>query len=288
MIETRLFQMNDRRLHALVSAEAGPPIVLLHGVLRNGRDFAPLFPALAPRWRIVAVDHRGHGGSDRGEAYQVVDYADDVIAMLAEHFVEGAVLYGHSLGAWTAMVAAAALPELIRGVILEDPPGEQLLRRIDQTPFHAMFTQMQSLAGHRLTISEATRRLAAFQVQGPSGAATSLGELRDAVSLRFSAACLRDVDPAVLPPLIEGRWLDGIDVQKSLGEIRCPALLLYGDEAKGGMLSGSEANQWAREMPDACALHVPGGHLLHWLERETVIRHTLGFLETLEPCEAPR
>jgi pimeloyl-ACP methyl ester carboxylesterase len=208
--------------------------------------------------------------------------------MLGEHFVEGAVLYGHSLGAWTAMIAAAALPELVRGVILEDPPGEQLLRRIDQTPFHALFTQMRSLAGHRLNIADAVQRLAAFQVIGPSGVAATLGELRDAMSLRFSATCLRNVDPAVLSPLIEGRWLDGIDVQKTIRAIACPALLLYGDEAKGGMLSGHEAKRWASEMRDACAQYVPGGHLLHWLERETVIRHMLGFLETLEPCEAQR
>jgi len=285
MLDSRLFSVGSRRLHALVG-EAGPPIVMLHGVLRNSRDFAPLFSVLQPRWRIVALDHLGHGESSRGDNYAIADYADGILSLLSENFADGAVLYGHSLGAWTALIAAARLPDLVRGIILEDPPGERVLRNIRQTPFHALFTQMQPLVGHNLPTSEVARRLARIRVPNGSGELVlTLGDLRDAVSLRFSAACLRHVDPAVLPPLIESRWLDGIEVELTLRSVRCPALMLYGDESKGGMLGRDEAKQWTMFMHDAVALHVPSGHLLHWLEREAVVRHLLGFLESLLPVE---
>ena len=74
--------VNDLSLQVAAGPLGGDPLILLHGVSRSSRDFAPLFPALTARWQVLAVDQRGHGQSSRAKSYFVRDYAADVVEML--------------------------------------------------------------------------------------------------------------------------------------------------------------------------------------------------------------
>ena len=85
-------------LNVAVGPANGSPLLLLHGVLRGWRDFAPLWPALAPRWQLHAVDLRGHGQSGRSPgSYRVTDHAGDGIALVRQ-LPGSVVIFGHSLG----------------------------------------------------------------------------------------------------------------------------------------------------------------------------------------------
>jgi pimeloyl-ACP methyl ester carboxylesterase len=256
----------------------GPPLVLLHGVLRSWRDWAGVWPALVPRWQVLAVDHRGHGGSDRCPGrYFVRDYADDLARLVRHHLPEGVVLFGHSLGALVAAAVAADCPERVRAVVLEDPPAQGFLREVAGTPWHEVWSGMRELAGSSEPVTAVARRLADVRQSG-----VRLGDLRDAASLRFSARCLRDVDPNVFTPLLAGRWLDGFDVDATFAGVRCPALVLRGDERLGGMLGRGEAERLASRMADCLLIDVPGvGHLIHSQATEATLRLVLSFLESL-------
>jgi pimeloyl-ACP methyl ester carboxylesterase len=260
----------------------GPPLLMLHGVGRSWTDFAPLFPALNCHWQLFCLDFRGHGKSARRPwAYRVTDYLEDVQALLPTTDDE-VVIYGHSLGALVAAAAAAAMPDRVRAVILEDPPAASLLQNIRQSPYFALFRGMQVLAGDSASISDLAKQLAVMPLPGPGGGTIRLGDTRDAASLRYTARCLKLVDPDVYEPLLTGRWLDGYDVEAIMRGVKCPALILRGDESKGGMLNRAEAEQWANWMADATLIDIPGvGHLLHWLATETVARLSLSFLESL-------
>lgn len=282
MFTEQLIDNLGHSLHLAVGPAHGPPLLLLHGVSRAASDFAPLWPALTPRWHLWSLDFRGHGRSDRRpREYRVIDYVQDAIVVL-ETLNEPAVIFGHSLGALVAAAAANVMPDRVRAVILEDPPAATLLKNIRQTPFYALFSGMQILAGDSAPVSELARQLAAIPLPGPGGNTIRLGDTRDAASLRFMARCLKNVDPEVYDPIVSGRWLDGYEVEATMRGVKCPALILRGDEAKGGMLNRDEAAQWAAWMCDATLIDVPGvGHLLHWQATETVARMTLGFLESL-------
>lgn len=260
----------------------GPPLLLLHGVGRRWQDFLTLTPALAQRWQVHALDLRGHGQSARASQYRVIDYAQDVIAYLRTHVGAPAVIYGHSLGALTAAAVAAELPRLVRAVVLEDPPAPALLHNLPQTPFFAQFTGMQQLAGTQRSTAEVARELADLRLPGPDGGSVRLGDLRDAAGLRFVACGLRDVDPALYTPLLQGQWLDDYDAARVFAAIHCPALLLRADERCGGMLRSDEADELTAAMPDCLRIDLPGvGHLLHWLAPDAVLRLTMNFLESL-------
>jgi pimeloyl-ACP methyl ester carboxylesterase len=113
--------------HALFYAEyPGPehalPVVCLPGLTRNRRDFADVGAWLAQERRVIAPDMRGRGLSDPGapEEYTVAHEAGDVLTLLGELGVGRALFLGTSRGGLIAMALAAARPDLVGGVALND------------------------------------------------------------------------------------------------------------------------------------------------------------------------
>jgi pimeloyl-ACP methyl ester carboxylesterase len=282
MMNERYLEGKTHTLRIATGPEAGPPLLFLHGVCRRWQDFLSLIPALTPRWQIHGLDFRGHGGSDhRPGQYRVADYVEDALAVL--HLLpDPAVIYGHSLGALVAAATAAAEPDRVRAIVLEDPPSVDSLRNIGKPPFHAQFTGMRSLAGRKNAIVQTARDLAEIQLPGANGKTMRLGDVRDPASLRFLARCLEQLDPDVLTPLIDGHGLDGYDVEAVMRGVRCPALLLRGDDSSGGMISRAEAETWAGWMTDGVLIDFPGiGHLIHGVANESVLRVLVPFLESI-------
>lgn len=263
---------------------SAPPLLMLHGVARRGDSFLPLLPWLEPRWRVAALDHRGHGRSARADAYLVRDYAADCVSVVERQFDRPVVLYGHSLGALVAIVAAAAIPGRVAAIVLEDPPGPGFLGDLRHSAYHALFAAYRLLAGERQPVADLARRLADVELVDPAnGTVTRLGAVRDAAALRFLAACLADLDPAVMTPLVAGDWLTACDLSAALAAVRCPVLMLRADPRAGGMLPDADARLFAGRLRDLAAVDLPTGtgHTVHGTSPELVIRHLLPFLASI-------
>ena len=226
MFTERVVSCGEVSLNLATSSSAGQPLLLLHGVTRRWQDFLTFVTPLTLRWQVQALDFRGHGRSDRVSGrYRVIDHARDVVAYLRSQPGEPTVIYGHSLGALVAAAVAAELPEAVRAVVLEDPPSPALLRNLEATPYHPLYTEMRALASSGRTVGEIAHGLAELRVPD-NGRSMRLGDLRDAISLRFSARCLLDLDADVLTPVLEGQWLEGCDVESIFRAVTCPVLLL--------------------------------------------------------------
>lgn len=282
-LSRRLTIANGPTLKVASTGSASDAIVFLHGVGRRWPTFLPLVPALAERWRIDGIDQRGHGDSDRADRYLVADYFRDAVEVVKQLADRPVVFYGHSLGALVAAMVASELPDRVRAVVLEDPPSPGFLESLHQSAYRSTFRVMQANAGPTgAGIEIVAKRLADSIIERPDGSTVRLGQLRDAVSLRFAARCLRDVDPAVYDPLHQGRWLEGLDWWQRISAIRCPTLLLHGDVAAGGMLPESDATELERRITDLTAMHLAGaGHVLHWQHTAAVANHLTAFLESL-------
>lgn len=100
-------------------------IVLMHGLLLNRRMHARLAAALAEHGhRVLSLDLLGHGDSDRPHemwSYSMPIFATQAIALLDHLDIDQAVVGGTSLGANTALEAAALAPERVRGMLVEMP-----------------------------------------------------------------------------------------------------------------------------------------------------------------------
>ncbi|MFJ7270923.1 alpha/beta fold hydrolase [Streptomyces sp. NPDC099050] len=100
---------------------SAPPVVLLHGLAGHAGEWDATAAHLAPHHRVVAVDQRGHGASERRPAdVSRAAYVADVRAVCEQLGVHRPVLAGQSLGGHTAMLTAAAHPDLVRGLVLID------------------------------------------------------------------------------------------------------------------------------------------------------------------------
>lgn len=115
---------------------SGEPLILLHG---NGEDssyFRHQIAHFQDRYRVIALDTRGHGKSPRGSApFTIRQFARDLLDFLEIHGIADAVLLGFSDGANIAMRFAMEHPERVKALILNggnlDPAG---VKRSTQLP----------------------------------------------------------------------------------------------------------------------------------------------------------
>jgi pimeloyl-ACP methyl ester carboxylesterase len=99
------------------------PILCLHGLTRNSRDFAAFADRYSPRHRVIALDFRGRGESERDPLparYNPLTYAGDALQLLDHLEIGQAVFVGTSLGGVVTMTFAAIAPERIAAAILND------------------------------------------------------------------------------------------------------------------------------------------------------------------------
>jgi pimeloyl-ACP methyl ester carboxylesterase len=119
------FTLDGHRLAYTTYGEGPRVLVLVHGLLLSQRMHAELAKALADRGnRVVTLDLLGHGRSDRPPdmwRYSMTTFGAEVIALLDHLEVDEAVVLGTSLGANTALEAAALAPERLRGMVIEMP-----------------------------------------------------------------------------------------------------------------------------------------------------------------------
>jgi pimeloyl-ACP methyl ester carboxylesterase len=102
---------------------AAIPVLCLHGLTRNSRDFEDLGPVLAARHRVLAPDFRGRGRSQHDpdwRRYHPATYADDVVRLLDLLGIPRVAIIGTSLGGIVAMTLARRDPGRVAGVVLND------------------------------------------------------------------------------------------------------------------------------------------------------------------------
>jgi pimeloyl-ACP methyl ester carboxylesterase len=113
------------RLHYRDYAGAAdkPPILCLHGLTRNSRDWTEFAERYSPGFRVLALEFRGRGGSDYDpvpQRYNPVTYAGDVIELLDQLAVDQAIFAGTSLGGLVTMTTAAMAAQRIFATIMND------------------------------------------------------------------------------------------------------------------------------------------------------------------------
>ncbi len=263
----------DTGLVAINYAEGpsnGPPFVLLHGGAGSWRYGQGLLAALLDHWHVYAPDFRGHGGSGRVAGhYQVMDYAADVAAFLAGVVREPAVVFGHSLGGWTALALAAEYPEVVRAVIDGDAP---LTREGHRSPIEEPTHRAQNVLWHSLAsrpVAEIASALkdTPYLVPGeatPRRYADVVGE--DSPWFEFQATNLHQLDPDMLAAVLAGPGylLAGLEPERTLPAIRCPVLLLQADPAAGGAWRDEEVREAMRLLRRGSHVRLVGlGHELY-------------------------
>ena len=106
-----------------LSGDPGAPaMVMLHALGEHAASWDTVAPRFATRFRVVALDLRGHGASDWPGTYSFELMRDDVIGVLDDLDLHELVLVGHSMGGTVAYLVAQAQPSRITRLVVEDAP----------------------------------------------------------------------------------------------------------------------------------------------------------------------
>jgi 2-(acetamidomethylene)succinate hydrolase len=247
---------------------SGPPWVLLHGITANACIWDPVAARLAERFRVVAVDQRGHGQSDApATGYAAADFAADVRALVADLDAGPAVVVGHSMGARNALVAAARHPEVVAACVAIDfGPGiephvfDALEQRIGATP--PVFADEEAVL----------RYLGARYPMLPP----------EAIARRARCGYGRQPDGSFVPraaPATMAAAAKGLrePLDADVRAIRAPTLVLRGGASP--VVSAAAFATWRALRPDVATAELPG--VSHYVPEEAPAA-TLAELEAFE------
>lgn len=96
----------------------GKPLILLHGNKEDHHIFDDLVEVLKEDYTLYCVDARGHGQSEKVQAYHYDDMANDIIGLIEEEKIENPAFYGFSDGAIVGIICAVKRPDLFSKLIL--------------------------------------------------------------------------------------------------------------------------------------------------------------------------
>ncbi|MED4017876.1 alpha/beta hydrolase [Sutcliffiella cohnii] len=118
------------QIHVVDYGGTGEPIVCVHGLTANARFWDAIAEQLSPTYRVLAVDLRGRGDSEKpSDGYNIQQHAQDIRHVLTHFHIENAIVMGHSLGAIISLCFTATYPERVKRLILVDG-GEDLDRQV--------------------------------------------------------------------------------------------------------------------------------------------------------------
>jgi pimeloyl-ACP methyl ester carboxylesterase len=104
------------------AGSGGPPLLLVHGFAGDLSNFAPQYEYFRRHHRVVAVDRRGHGRSDKPEqTYSIAGFADDLAWTCRELGLHRPVVVVHSQGG-LGLELVAAYPDLAGALVTLDAP----------------------------------------------------------------------------------------------------------------------------------------------------------------------
>ena len=248
---------------------SAPPILLLHGITSSVDTWEWLVPTLAERFRVLRLDFRGHGRSDRApEAYTTSGYVSDAVVALEEVAGMPCPVIGHSLGGAIALALTQRHPHLVTAALLEDPPlgfsggatsGAEVLEGNSLLDgFRLMRQMLPQLQASQIPLDT----LVAVLAKAPDTSATStFGEMLHRDAIETMARALLAVDVTVLDPVLTGSVEPFLDAGASLP---VPALIVCADPSKPDAVADPAlAEGLAARSPSVEVKVAAAGHLIH-------------------------
>jgi non-heme chloroperoxidase len=128
-IQLKKVTINGTTLH-YIEEGSGEPVVLVHGGLSDYRMWEGQMQPFAEKYRVIAYSRRyayPNDVSDESQGYTVVPHARDLATFIQTLDIGPVHLVGHSYGAYTSLLTAIEQPELVKSLLLGEPPVMPLL-----------------------------------------------------------------------------------------------------------------------------------------------------------------
>jgi pimeloyl-ACP methyl ester carboxylesterase len=226
-------QTDDLTLHYEDDGDpSAPPILLLHGITQSTATWGWLVPHLTDGHRVVRLDFRGHGHSGRTPGhYAFPGYVADATAICERVLGAPAVVIGHSLGGGTAAALAQTRPDLVRGVVLEDPaimapPSAGEVAALEGNTLLDGFRLMRESIPRLQESGISPADLANILRGAPSPSGPLFGEAVHDDAIDAMAEAMLLLDATVLDPVFDGTNTPVFDPH---AELPVPGMVAAGD-----------------------------------------------------------
>jgi pimeloyl-ACP methyl ester carboxylesterase len=242
----------------------GEAVLLLHGLGGSWRDWTPQVDNLRDRYRVVAVEHRGHGRSPAGdEPFTTALFAADAVAVCRSLGIERAHVVGLSMGGLVAQALALAEPAFVDTLVLCDTGAYMPTR----------------MAEGLLALAEAVRAGGLLDSRGVVPG-TDLAWSRFTLDHRPQVVRDNRRESEGTDPEHWARAARAVaehDTRSDLGRITIPTLVIYGEEDE--LIRPDKASRALMEgLPDAELLVIPdAGHLVNLEQPEAFEAAITGF-----------
>jgi pimeloyl-ACP methyl ester carboxylesterase len=251
-----------------------PAVVLLHGITGHARTWDDEARALAARYRVLALDQRGHGDSAPAPDgdYTTVTLADDLAAFADALDLARMRLVGLSMGGRVAIAFAGRQPGRVeRLVVVDIGPDVAPVGRA------RVGTLMGASPERFATLEEA---IAYSRANNPRyGDAQLRRRVEHGVRPLPDGGLTWKYDRALREAVRLGRWRDPTDLWPLWNAITCPTLLVRGEESD--ILSTDIAKRMLETQPNAHLVEVSGaGHTVPGDQPEVFLALLLDFLSS--------
>jgi 3-oxoadipate enol-lactonase len=143
-------------------AAAAPAVFMLHGWVGSADlNFGSLYTdVIAAGYRVIAMDHRGHGRGPRPQVpFRLVDCAADAAAVIRALGIAPCIVYGYSMGGAIAQLVARDHPEVVSGLVLSGTAQhwqeDELKRAWRAMPFVGLGLSLAPGRGWRVALRRA-------------------------------------------------------------------------------------------------------------------------------------
>ncbi|MFC7402326.1 alpha/beta fold hydrolase [Citricoccus sp. GCM10030269] len=266
----------------------GPPLLLIHGQMTDWSTYMKVLPQLSQQFYVYAIHCYGHGQSERvPERYTNLAMGHDQAQFLREVIGEPAFISGNSSGGLLGIQIALEAPELVRGLVLEDPPlfssqyprfpstaGYDLPRLAheflasDETDFPAFHVARSSFVRLFGDLAPMMIRHATAQRGQQPPQPIHWWYLPPAMNEMYRV--LGNYDPLFGEAFYTGAWHDGFDHADALATLSVPTTLIHANwrmDPSGETLLGAMNDDdaaYARELiPEVDFRRVNAGHAVH-------------------------
>ncbi len=242
--------VGDVRLHYYRTGHGEKPaVVLAHGFSDSGLCWSRVARDLEAEYDVVMPDMRGHGRSQRMRPGDVVDMGADLAGLIRGLDLRQPAVCGHSMGAMATFELAVRFPELVRGIVLEDPPWW-----LDRPP-----------ASHGDPVGAWAKTLPAkTQAQLALDYRAEHPDWPDEL-VELMAESKKQLDQDMIDALVGKVNNVAVDWQSKIGELQMPVLILTADPGLGAIVTPQVASRIRELNPRIALVNVPGvGHLIRY------------------------
>jgi len=259
-MSSEFIEVNGIRLHYVDHGGEGPTLVMTPGLTANAHSFDGLAKAIGSDIRLIAVDLRGRGLSDKPDTgYTMEDHAADILGLLDHLEIGQAFLGGHSFGGLLTYHIAAHHPERVKRCVVMDAPidvGKATLEQI-QPALDRLGRVLPSWDAYLTAMKQAPYYEGWWDPQIETYFRADIQENEDGTVQSRS-------DPDHIRQAVEGTI--GVLWKEYLGRIDAPLLLIratrpYGPPGCPPLLSAEQAQTVLGALPDGRMIEIDGNHM---------------------------